>query len=673
MDCGEEVSLLRARLSRVKGVRELRFDVARGRMEVEFAPELTNEGEIRAAVESAGMRCEPWTEQRNARQGEWQGERAALWLCGLLLAGGLGWQAWHGGDFLEALLAHSHAAGAHHHAIPGVAVALYAGSMAAGALLFWKKAWAALRSLRADMNLLVAVSMAGAAGLGEWAEGATLAFLFGLAGRLEAMSLERARRSVARLLELMPAQAWLVHGDHEHRVEAASLKPGARVRVKAGERVPCDGVVLEGAALVNQSPLTGESVAVEKRAGDEVFAGTLNEGGDLLVEVRRAAQDTRLQRTLRMLEESGSRKAESERLVERFARRYTPAVLALAWAVALLPPLAGAGAWSEWLYHGMVVLLIACPCAFVISTPVTVMAALASAARQGVLVKGGAFLEAAGRLKALAMDRAGILTQGEPRLARVETLGEAQGEELRQWQQWRTQQGGGIPLTPRWAAAGGATGALAAKIGELAEDGCTVAARAGEGVLEAWCDAPLGAARKHVEQLRALGLERIVLLASDPEPAAREAAEAAGIREVRAELSAEEKAAEIDRLQRETGAAAMVGDCTADAEALRRAAVGISVASPESETAQESADVIVTGPALEKVAFLVAHGRRALRVIRQNMALALGLKMAFLAAAAAGKATLWMAVAADTGATLLVTLNGLRLLRPTSHPSEGEG
>ncbi len=670
MDCGEEVSLLRARLSRLNGVRELHFDVARGRMEVDYAPELTGESEIRAAVESAGMCCERWKEERGGKGGRRQWERAALWMCGALLAGGMAAQVWRGEGALEALLAHSHAGGEHHHATPGLAVAMYAASMAAGALLFWRKAWAALRSLRADMNLLVGVSMAGAAGLGEWAEGATLAFLFGLAGRLEAVSLERARRSVARLLEWMPAQAWLVHGDHEHRVEAASLGPGARVRVKPGERVPCDGVVLEGVSYVDQSPLTGESVAVEKRAGDEVFAGTLNEDGELVVEVRRAAKDTRLQRTLRMLEESGSRKAETERLVERFARRYTPAVLAFAGAVALLPPLAGLGAWDEWAYHGMVVLLIACPCAFVISTPVTVMAALASAARRGVLVKGGAYLEAAGRLKALAMDRAGILTQGEPRLARVEMLGEDHGAELRQWQQWRAEQGGGIPLTPKWAAAGGATRALAAKIGELTEGGCTVAARTGEDVLEAWCDAPLGAARRHVEQLRALGMERIVLLASDPAPAAREAAVAAGIGEVRAELSAEEKAAEIDRLQKETGAAAMVGDCTADAEALRRASVGISVASPESETAQESADVIVTGPALEKVAFLVAHARRALRVIRQNIALALGLKLVFLAAAATGKATLWMAVAADTGATLLVTLNGLRLLRATAHPSE---
>lgn len=670
MDCGEEVSLLRARLSRVAGVRELHFDVARGLMEVEYSPGVTSEEAIRAAVESIGMCCEKWAarpEKRSAR--DWAG--TALWLSGALLAGGMGLQVWHGAGVVETLLAHSHAGAAHHHAIPAAALACYAASIAAGASLFWRKAWAALRSARADMNLLVAVSLAGAAVLGEWAEGSALAFLYGLAGRLESLSLERARRSVARLLELMPAQAWLVHGDHEHRVEAETLQPGARVRVKPGERVPCDGAVLEGESLVDQSPLTGESVAVEKRAGDEVFAGTLNQSGTLLVEVRRAAHDTRLQRMLRMLEESGSRKAESERLVERFARRYTPAVLLLALAVAAVPPLLGRGGWSEWLYHGMVVLLIACPCAFVISTPVTVMAALASAARNGVLVKGGAFLEAAGRLKALAMDRAGILTQGEPRLARSETLSEEQRDEIAQWQRWRAGQGGGIPLTPKWAAAGGMTQAMAERIGALAGEGCTVAARQ-SGVLEAWCDAPLAAARRQVEALRRLGVERIVLLASDPGPAVEAAARAAGITEVHAELSAEEKAREIERLQQETGAAGMLGDCVADAEAMKRAAVGISVASPSAEAAQETADVIVTGPALEKTAFLVAHARRALRVIRQNIGLALALKAAFLAAAATGKATLWMAVAADTGATLIVTLNGLRLLRAEAHPFREE-
>ncbi len=670
MDCGEEVSLLRARLSRVKGVRELHFDVARGLMEVEYAPELTTEEAIGAAVASIGMCCEKWAARPEKKRSENWGRRA-LWASGALLAGGMALQVWHGEGVVETLLAHGHAGAAHHHEMPVSALVCYAASIAAGASLFWRKAWAALRSLRTDMNLLVGVSLLGAAVLGEWAEGATLAFLYGLAGRLESLSLERARRSVARLLELIPAQAWLVHGDHEHRVEAETLAAGARVRVKPGERIPCDGRILEGEALVDQSPLTGEPVAVEKREGDEVFAGTLNQSGALLVEVRRAAQDARLQQMLRMLEESGSRKSESERLVERFARRYTPAVLLLAAAVAAVPPLAGAGGWSEWLYHGMAVLLIACPCAFVISTPVTVMAALASAARQGVLVKGGAFLEAAGRLKALAMDRAGILTQGEPRLACSEELSEAHQEELRQWQRWRAGQGGGIPLTPKWAEAAGLILELKEKISGLAQDGCTVAARQ-SGVLEAWCDEPPESARRLVKALKGLGVERIVLLASDPAPAAQAAAQAVGITEYHAELSAGEKAEEIRRLQQETGAAAMLGECVADAEAMKRAAVGISVASPASEAAQESADVIVTGPALEKVAFLAAHARRALRVIRQNIALALLLKAAFLAAAATGRAALWMAVAADTGATLIVTLNGLRLLRSTAHPIQEE-
>lgn len=668
MDCGEEVSLLRAALSRLKGVRELHFDVAKGLMSVEYAPDVVSEREIAAAVENAGMRCEPWDAPAGRRHDGWR-ERAAVWASGAMLAAGLALQAWLGGDVLETLLVHGHGAG-RHEAVPALAAAFYAASMAAGALLIWRKAWTAARTARADMNLLVMISLAGAAALGEWAEGATLAFLYGLAGRMESFSLERARRSVALLLELIPAQASLVHGDHEHRVEAESLVPGARVRVRAGERIPCDGVVLEGEALVDQSPLTGESVPVPKRAGDEVFAGTLSTAGALLVEVRRQAGDTRLDRMLRMVEESGSRKAESERIVERFARRYTPAVLLLAFSVAVLPPLAGVGSWSEWAYHGMVVLLVACPCAFVISTPVTVMAALASAARCGVLIKGGAFLEAAGRLEALAMDRQGILTQGEPRLARQEPLDPAEKEALLRWQKWRLEEGGGIPMTPRWAAAGGLQSGLAERISSMAAEGCTVAAPQGSSVLEAWCDAPLARARRHVETLRRLGVKKIVLLASDPEPAARMAAEAAGLDEFRAELSAEEKAQAVERLKAEYASVGMLADCVADAEALRRATVGISVAAPAAEAAQESADVVVTGSPLDRVVFLIAHARRAVRVIRQNIAVALALKLAFLAAAAAGKATLWMAVAADTGATLLVTLNGLRLLKAAEHLTE---
>ncbi len=370
------------------------------------------------------------------------------------------------------------------------------------------------------------------------------------------------------------------------------------------------------------------------------------------------------------MEESGNRKAESERVVERFARRYTPAVLLLAFSVAVVPPMVGQGGWSEWAYHGMVVLLVACPCAFVISTPVTVMAALASAARRGVLIKGGAFLEAAGRLQALAMDRHGILTQGEPRLAREEQLGPEETEALGRWLKWRLEEGGGIPVTPRWAAAGGMQPRLAERIASMAADGCTVAAPQGRGVLEAWCDAPLERARRHVEALRRLGIRKVVLLASDPEPAARTAAEAAGLDEAQAELSSQEKAAAVERLKAEYGSVGMLADCVADAEALRRATVGISLAAPAAEAAQESADVVVTGSPLEKVVFLISHARRAVRVIRQNIALALALKLAFFAAAAAGKATLWMAVAADTGATLLVTLNGLRLLKAAEHPSE---
>lgn len=667
MDCGAEVSLLRERLSRVNGVRELHFDIVQGRLSVEYAPEVVSGREITAAVEQAGMRCEAWRSAGQEARRDWVG--MAAWASGALLASGMAVQVWRNGDGIAALLAHGHLEGGHGRALPAGAVWLYAGAVAAGAAGIVEKAWAAVRMVRADMNVLVLVSLGGAMALGEWTEAATLAFLYALAGRVERAGMQRARESIARLLAVAPAEASVVHGGHEHRMEVEAVPVGSLVRVRAGERIPCDGQVVEGESLVDQAPITGESVAVEKRSGDEVYAGTLNEGGTLVVRAAKPAQDTRLSRMLRMVEESAARKAPSERLVERFARRYTPVVLALALGVALLPPALGMGPWPRWLHQGMVVLLISCPCAFVISTPVTVVAALASAAREGVLIKGGAFLEAAGRMKALAMDRPGILTWGKPELARAVPLAGPAAGEITKWQQWRRREGGQAPFTPKLARAAGLAESTVAQLEEMAGQGWTLSAKqAGEDVaLEGWCDRPRREAREAVAALRSRGVRSFVLLTGDPEPAARAAAEAAGVDEVHAELKPDEKEAQIDRLAARYGVTGMIGDCVADEEALRHAALGISVVLPGSETAQESSDVVIMGGGLDKVVFLVEHGQRAMRVIRQNITLALVLKAMFLAAAAMERATLWMAVAADMGATLAVTLNGLRLLRPTGH------
>ncbi len=666
MDCGEEVSLLRARLSRVAGVRELRFDVVLGRMEVEYAPAKVTPEAIESAVASVGMRCEPWREAQTELVGRDWG-KWLVWGSGVSLAAGMTLQVWHGGDWVTTLLAHEHGAGGHS-AHPG-SVAMYALAILAGAALAARKAWAALLTRRPDMNLLVVISMAGAAGLGEWTEAGTLAFLFSLAGRLEARSLLRAREEISKLLRVMPAEASVVHGDHEHRVEVEAVQVGSLVRVREGEQIPCDGVVERGASYVNQSLITGESEAVERRAGDEVFAGTLNESGVLEIRAAQAGRNTTLRRMLRMVGDSRSRKAPSEQFVERFTRHYTPAVLLMAISVALLPPMLGAGSWGHWVYQGMVVLLIACPCALVISTPVSVAAALTSAAREGVLVKGGAYLEEAARVKVLALDRQGVLTRGMPEVAREVNLNGDEERSLRAWEEWRAEEGGSFPLTPRWAEEGGLAGSVRSHIAEMTAEGWTVEARRGrDGVsLVGLCDRPQRDAREVVAALRKRGIRRVVVATGDPEPTAREVAELVQAEDVHAELLAEEKAALIEGLMREHRHVAMVGDTAADALALTAASLGISMGVRGEELARESADVVLMRSDLKKVLFLVDHARRTLKVVRQNIAFALVMKGLFLAAAVAGWATLWMAVAADMGATFAVTLNGLRLLRTEPH------
>lgn len=665
MDCAQEVSLLRSRLSRVKGVRDLRFDVVQARMDVEYTEERVTPGEIESAVSSIGMRCERWAVEVPRRR-EWAGY--FTWGSGLALAAGMVVEGWQSGDWLHAVLVHEHSG----HSLPWIVMVCFWAAIAIGVIPALPKALAALRGMRADMNLLVVVSAAGASALGEWTEAATLCFLFALAGRMENWSMGRARDAIAKLLAVAPAEASVVHGNHEHRVAVRSIAVGARIRVRVGERIPADGRVVEGISYVNQALITGESVAVEKRRGDEVFAGTVNESGTLEVETSREASDSTLARMLRMVEESHSRRAPSEQIIERFTRYYTPSILLLAFSVCTLPPLWKGGGWGEWFYQGMVVLLISCPCALVISTPVSIVAALTSAARQGVLVKGGTFLEEAARMRVLAVGRAGVLTRGAPESAEVKVLGEAEVEALGRWLTWKEEQGVDLPLTPRTLAEAGIGGELANVVARLAGKGWTAALREEKGqmVLESQCDAPRVGVREALEALRRRGVERVVLLTGDPAAVARTAASAAGVVEVEADLFPAEKAAWIREMRRLYGHVAMIGDSLTDAEALAEASLGLTMGTHGTDAARETADGVLMTNDLGRLVFLMDHGRRTLRVIRANILFALGAKVLFLAAAIAGMATLWMAVAADMGATIAVTLNGLRLLRGNSHPIE---
>jgi Cd2+/Zn2+-exporting ATPase len=730
MDCAEEVSLLRARLSRLAGVRELAFDVVQGRMEVEYAPGQTSREEIERAVSSAGMRCETWGEgnSRARRTEVWK--LALTWASGLALAAGLALQAWTSGEVAATLLSHGHGGEeGHRHEVDPWALGFLGVAVSAGALPVLPKAWASLRSRRADMNLLVTISLSGAAWLGEWAEAATLSFLYSLAGRLEQWSLSRAREAIGELVAGAPVKVSELHGgtrhgdeddgEHEHLVDAAAVAPGTVVRVRPGEKIAFDGVVVKGRSEVNQAFITGESVAVPKSAGDVVYAGTLNVAGAIDIRATRAASDTMVARMVRMAGESSTRRAPSERFVEQFTRIYTPAILALAGMIAVAPPLFQQGDWHHWLYQGMVVLLIACPCALVISTPVCVVSAITSAARRQVLIKGGAVLEESARIRAIGLDKTAALLSGEPRVERVIALG-GRGETEVLEALAALERSSEHPIAKAIVAEAESRGIFAAAAGgfrtlsglgvesggdgerrfwagnpRLAnlreEDAAFVQAeaqRAGArgqtvvacgashgGEAEIWALVTLKQelkpqAAKEIEALMSRGVEHVALLSGDIRESAAAAAAAAGIADVHAELRAADKTARIASMMGRYRHVAFAGDSVHDAEAMAADPVGIALGPGSSDIAKESAGVIILPADLGRVAFLIDHARRTLGVIRQNVWIAVGAKALFLAAAMTGSATLWMAVAADMGATLAVTFNGLRLLRSRWHPMD---
>lgn len=610
-----------------------------------------------------------------------------------------------------------------------VSNALYAASIIIGGVYVARAGWVGLRTTHApDMNALMAVAAVGAMIVGEFAEGALTVFLFSLGELLESYSMDRARNAIRTLMNLTPEEATLVSGDGERRVHVSALAPGDRVVVRPGERIPMDGSVLEGTSAVNQAPITGESMPVEKGVGDEVFAGTINGNGALIMEVTRRAEDTTLARILRLVEQAQSQRAPAQRFVDRFARVYTPTVIALATLIAVVPPLLGFGALSTWFYRALVLLVIACPCALVISTPVTIVSALARAARSGVLIKGGRYLEAMASLRAVAFDKTGTLTVGEPHVVnagcellpeggRCENCGDllakaaaVEGRSEHALARAVTRYAESEGVSGRYAAAEGVQALTGlgieglvsghmVSVGSVAlcrrnggrdggrnsdgdghdeDDLCRIATeeeRKGYTVLviEDTCcgsrcflsvaDALRDGAAQAVRDLRRAGIEHTMMLTGDNPHIAGMIAAEAGVDDAKAGLLPDDKVAAVRDLLDRYGQVAMVGDGVNDAPALATATVGIAMGAAGTDTALETADVALMSDDLAKLPFAIRLSRRALNTVRANIAFALIFKAAFLALAVAGVATLWMAVLADTGASLLVALNGLRVLR----------
>ena len=710
MDCAEEVGVLREALHPLVGQGgDIAFDVLNGRMVITRGSGASDDSAIVAAVRATGMTAEPWADagaDRVGTEGAQQRDRTLVTAAsGLALGLGFGYHAWRAGSVMGALGSEGMGRS---EAVPALAALLYTVSILAGGWYVLPKAWFAARRARPDMNVLMTIAVAGAVGIGEWFEAATVSFLFAVSLALESWSVGRARRAVAKLMELAPATVRLRLPDgSEHEVRAEEATIGATLVVWPGERVPLDGRVTKGESDVNQAPITGESMPVSKAPGSVLYAGTINGDGVLEAEATKAASDTTLANIIRMVGDAQSKRAPSEQWVEKFARIYTPVVLALAVAVLVVPPLMFGGAWSDWIYRALVLLVIGCPCALVISTPVTIVAGLAAAARNGVLVKGGPHLEMAGRLKALAVDKTGTLTRGEPavvevvswddhgetglleRVAAMEARSDhplaraivayakARGIAVKPAPDFKIVQGKGATAMfggeLYWLGShrlleerGQETPAVHEQLEAMSRQGRT-AVLVGDDThvcgLIGLADEVRPESKAMVARLRTAGIEHVVMLTGDNRGTAENIARETGVDEIVAELLPEDKVGAIERLLTKYGTVGMVGDGVNDAPALGRASLGIAMGAAGSDSAIETADVALMSDDLSRLPWLIEHSRRTLAIVRQNITFSLLVKATFVVLTIVGRATPWAAIAADMGASLLVVANGLRLLR----------
>ena len=571
----------------------------------------------------------------------------------------------------------------------------------------YKKGWIAIRNGNLNINALMSIAVTGALFLGQWPEAAMVMVLFTIAELIEAKSLDRARNAIRGLMQLTPETATVLQADGSWKDMAAkSVAVDARVRIKPGERIALDGKIVSGRSTINQAPITGESLPVEKTEGDQVFAGTINESGSFEYLVTAAANDSTLARIIHAVEEAQGARAPTQRFVDQFARVYTPVVFAIALAVAILPPLLLGGVWFAWIYKALVLLVIACPCALVISTPVTIVSGLAAAARQGILVKGGVYLEDGRKLKSIALDKTGTITHGKPAQTDFVTLSAMSEAELRSFAASLAGRSDhpvskaiteaakrdnvvlrnvdGFEALPGRGTKGSIDGklfylgnhrliheqgrcseALEARLSVLEEQGKTVILLADDQEVHgmfAVADTVKDSSRQAIAELHDLGI-KTVMLTGDNAHTAKAIADQVGIDEAKGDLLPEDKLKVIESMLGQGGAVGMVGDGINDAPALARADIGFAMGAAGTGTAIETADVALMDDDLRKLPRFVRLSRSTHALLVQNIVLALGIKAVFLVLTLTGAGTMWMAVFADVGASLLVVGNGLRLLR----------
>ncbi len=694
MDCAAEESEIRRALEPIAGIRGLSFQLGPRTLQIDATPAALDSALL--AMRSIGFEPEPLVP---APAGAAEPGSSLVHAYGrLALALVLALAS-------ESLPLVFHATNATN--IAGMSLAAAAIGLAGFGTFI--KGWSALRSGRLNINALMSVAVTGAFLIGQWPEAAMVMALYALAELIEARSLDRARHAIRNLMALAPDEADVRQPDGSWKTVLATEVPiQSIVRIRPGARVPLDGVITEGASAIDQSSVTGESIPVDKAVGDAVFAGTINQTAALEFRVTAAASDSTLARIIHAVEQAQGTRAPTQRFVDRFAAIYTPTVFALAIAVALLSPMLLGWTWLQGIYKSLVLLVIACPCALVISTPVTIVSALANAARRGILIKGGVYLEGARRLKALAFDKTGTLTEGKPKLVEFASLGGAHGKDMiaaigtslagRSDHPVSKAIAAGLPAKclpvidftalPGRGVSGVVDGtryilgnhrfieergqcgtALEGQLRVHENMGRTVTVLASDHAvlgIFAVADRIRDSSRAAVSELKSLGLH-LVMLTGDNAATARTIGTEAGIDDVKGNLLPDDKLNALKTLQRQYGPTGMAGDGINDAPALAQADIGFAMGAAGTDTAMEAADVVIMNDDLRRVASTVRLSRQANAVLWQNISLALGIKAVFLVWAVFGGATMWMAVFADMGASLLVIANGLRLLRQRDH------
>ncbi|WP_110970296.1 heavy metal translocating P-type ATPase [Pseudomonas huaxiensis] len=687
MDCPTEQTLIQNKLGKLDGVEQLEFNLINRVLGVRHT--FADTQAIEQAIASLGMHAEPLT--ADANEAAPAPVKKAWWPLAL-----------SGVAAVAAEIVHFT------NAAPEWAVAALALAAILGCGLgTYKKGWIALKNRNLNINALMSIAVTGAVLIGQWPEAAMVMVLFTLAEVIEARSLDRARNAIGGLMQLTPDVATVQQADGQWReVEVAQVALGARVRLRPGERVGLDGEVLSGQSTIDQAPITGESLPVEKGSGDKVFAGTINQSGELEYRVTAAAGQSTLARIIHAVEEAQGARAPTQRFVDQFSRIYTPAVFAFALAVAVIPPLFMAGAWFDWIYRALVLLVVACPCALVISTPVTIVSGLAAAARKGILIKGGVYLEGGRKLDFLALDKTGTLTHGKPvqtDMQVLDTLFEDRAQRiaaslaarsdhpvsmaiarhaeenalvLESVDNFQALMGRGVSGEVGGVSyhlgnhrlveeLGLCSPQLEQKLDALERQGKTVVLlldSSGPLALFAVADTVKQSSREAIAELHELGIRTVMLTGDNPHTADAIAAQV-GIDEARGNLLPADKLAAIEELYGKGHRVGMVGDGINDAPALARAEIGFAMAAAGTDTAIETADVALMDDDLRKIPAFVRLSRQSAAILVQNIVLALGIKAIFLAITFAGMATMWMAVFADMGVSLLVVFNGLRLLR----------